>query len=198
MHEWHSGEYNMRLTRVRFPIIITFFCFFVSYFQFVSFFFFLFSFFSFHGERSNYIISLTTEPPITQCNKQLQRNGIHANDFNIVFKRITRRKEKRVPFNNLANLPIQTKTFEWLHVWSEPTISIFYDSHIDESWSDVSLYQFEKRKHYLVNTNLKILKKKSLSQEGYYRSTDDVKIQHDAAQPPIVTVVMMVMMVLDN
>ena len=181
----------MRLTRVRFPIIITFFCFFVSYFQFVSFFFFLFSF---HGERSN-IISLTTEPPITQCNKQLQRNGIHANDFNIVFKRITRRKEKRVPFKNLANLPIQTKTFEWLHVWSEPTISIFYDSHIDESWSDVSLYQFEKRKHYLVNTNLKILEKKSLSQEGYYRSTDDVKTQHDAAQPPIVTVVMMV---LDN
>ena len=63
--------------------------FFVSYFQFVSFLFRIFLccfFFSFHGERSNYIISLTSEPPITQCNEQLQRNGVHANDFNNVFK----------------------------------------------------------------------------------------------------------------
>ena len=66
--------------------------FFVLYFQFVSFLFFVSyfqfaSFFFFHGERSNYNISLTTEPPITQCNKQLQRNGVHANDFNNVFKK---------------------------------------------------------------------------------------------------------------
>ena len=63
--------------------------FFVSYFQFLSLLFRIFLccfFFSFHGERSNYIISLTSEPPITQCNKQLQRNGVHANDFNNVFK----------------------------------------------------------------------------------------------------------------
>ena len=58
------------------------FVFFVSYFQFFSFFF-----FSFNGERSNYIISLTTEPPITLSNKQLQRNGVHANDFNMFFKK---------------------------------------------------------------------------------------------------------------
>ena len=126
------------------PDYKSFFCFLFFCFVFSICFFFLFSF---HGERSNYIISLTTEPPITQCNKQLQRNGVHANDFNIVFKKITRRKEKRVPFKNLTNLPIQTETLGWLHAWSEPRISIFYDSYIDESWSDVSLYQFEKQKH---------------------------------------------------
>ena len=65
----------------------------------------------------------------------------------LFLKKITRRKEKRVPFKNLTNLPIQTETLEWLHAWSEPRISIFYDSYIDESWSDVSLYQFEKQKH---------------------------------------------------
>ena len=108
--------------------------FFVSYFHFVSFFF----LFSFNGERSNYTISLTTEPLITLSNKQLQRNGVHANDFKMFFKKITRSKEKRVPFNNLINLPIQTETFELFHVWSEPRISILYDSHIDESWSDIS------------------------------------------------------------
>ena len=46
--------------------LVCFFNFFLSFF-----------FFSFNGERSNYIISLTTEPPITLSNKQLQRNGIH-------------------------------------------------------------------------------------------------------------------------
>ena len=51
--------------------------------------------FFFHGERSNYIISLTTEPPITQCNKQLQRNGVHANDFNNVFKKNNKKKRKK-------------------------------------------------------------------------------------------------------
>ena len=45
------------------------------------FFFFLFRIFnlflfSFNGERSYYIISLTTEPPITLSNKQLLRNGV--------------------------------------------------------------------------------------------------------------------------
>ena len=84
------------------------------------------------------LFHLTTEPPITQCNKQLQRNGVHANDFNMFLKKLQEVKKKRVPFNNLTNLPIQTETFEWLHVWSEPRISILYDSHIDESWSDIS------------------------------------------------------------
>ena len=88
----------MRLSQVRFPNKLTFF------FLFHIFNLFLFCFlfrifnlflFSFHGERINYIISLTTEPPITQCNKQLQRNGVHTNDFNNVFKKITRRKEKK-------------------------------------------------------------------------------------------------------
>ena len=64
-----------------FLFLFLFFVFFVSYFQFVSFFF-----FSFNGERSNYIISLTTEPPITLSNKQLQRNGVHANNFNMFLK----------------------------------------------------------------------------------------------------------------
>ena len=48
-------------------------------------------------------------------------------------------KEKRVPFKKPTNLLIQIETFGWLHAWSEPRISIFYDSHIDESWSDVIL-----------------------------------------------------------
>ena len=56
--------------------LVCFFNFFLSFF-----------FFSFNGERSNYIISLTTEPPITLSNKQLQRNGVHANDFNMFFKK---------------------------------------------------------------------------------------------------------------
>ena len=66
---------------ILFLFLFLFFVFFVSYFQFVSFFF-----FSFNGERSNYIISLTTEPPITLSNKQLQRNGVHANNFNMFLK----------------------------------------------------------------------------------------------------------------
>ena len=41
-------------------------------------------------------------------------------------------------------------------------------------------------------------KKKSLSWEGCYRSRDDGGIQYDAAQPPIVMVVMMVLLVKDN
>ena len=65
--------------------LVCFFNFFLSFF-----------FFSFNGERSNYIISLTTEPPITLSNKQLQRNGVHANDFNIYFlKKFTRSKENQ-------------------------------------------------------------------------------------------------------
>ena len=36
------------------------------------------------------------EPPITQCSKQLQRNGVHANDFNnFVFKKL---QEEKRPF----------------------------------------------------------------------------------------------------
>ena len=61
-----------------FLFLFLFFVFFVSYFQFVS----SFS----ERERSNYIISLTTEPPITLSNKQLQRNGVHANNFNMFLK----------------------------------------------------------------------------------------------------------------
>ena len=61
---------------------VLFFCFFCFVFS-ICFFF----LFSFNGERSNYIISLTTEPPITLSNKQLQRNGVHANDFNMFFKK---------------------------------------------------------------------------------------------------------------
>ena len=53
-------------------------------------------------------------------------------------KKLQEVKKKRVPFNCLINLPIQIETFEWLRVWSEPRISIVYDSHIDESWSDKS------------------------------------------------------------
>ena len=126
----------MQLIRVRFPMVGTLFVF-VFFFLFRIFKLFFFPF-SFNGEKSNHIISLTTEPPITLSNKQLQRNGVHANDFNMFLKKITRSKEKRVPFNNLINLPIQTETFEWLHVWYEPRISILYDSHIDELWSDIS------------------------------------------------------------
>ena len=68
------------------PIIVIsfFFCFVFLFLLFRIFNLFLFSF---NGERSNYIISLTTEPPITLSNKQLQRNGVHANDFNMFFKK---------------------------------------------------------------------------------------------------------------
>ena len=76
------------------------FCFFNLFLSFFS--------FSFNGERSNYIISLRTEPPITLSNKQLQRNGVHANDFNMFFKKKLQ-EVKRVPFNNLIDLPIQSK-----------------------------------------------------------------------------------------
>ena len=65
----------------------------------------------------------------------------------LFLKKLQEEKKKGVPFKNLTNLPIQTETLGWLHAWSEPRISIFYDSYIDESWSDVSLYQFEKQKH---------------------------------------------------
>ena len=54
-------------------------------------------------------------------------------------KKLQEEKKKKFPFKNPTNLPIQTETFGWLHAWSEPRISIFYDSHIDESWSDVIL-----------------------------------------------------------
>ena len=87
----------MRSIRVRYSNVVTLFCFVFS----ICFFFvfcFVFSicfFFFFHGERSNYNISLTTEPPITQCNKQLQRNGVHANDFNNVFEKNNKKKRKK-------------------------------------------------------------------------------------------------------
>ena len=37
-----------------------------------------------------------------------------------------------------VNFATQIETFEWLHVWSEPRISILYDSHIDETWPDTN------------------------------------------------------------
>ena len=53
------------------------------------------------------------------------------------------------------------ETFEWLHVWSEPRISILYDSHIDESWSDTSRLLFVVKKCYSEVSLEKIAKKKS-------------------------------------
>ena len=55
------------------------------------------SIFSFNGERYNYIILLTPEPPVTDRNhllpienNQPQRNGVHACDFQyfIFFKKL--------------------------------------------------------------------------------------------------------------
>ena len=91
--DYHAVDLGSIPDRSNFLFFVFFFVFvfFVSYFQFVSFFF-----FSFNGERSNYIISLTTEPPITLSNKQLQRNGVHANDFNMFLKKL--QEVKKSPF----------------------------------------------------------------------------------------------------
>ena len=87
--DYHAVDLGSIPDRSNFLFCFFVFFFFVSCFQFVSFFF-----FSFNGERSNYIISLTTEPPITLRNKQLQRNGVHANNFNMFLKKITRSKKE--------------------------------------------------------------------------------------------------------
>ena len=81
-------------------------------------------------------------------------------------------------------MPIQIETFEWLHVWSEPRISILYDSHIDESWSDIGREQFDKKKTLLGKEIFKNSKKKSLTLEGYCHPMNDVKMTSYAAQPP--------------
>ena len=66
-------------------------------FKFFPFCFFVFvSFFLFIGKGVIKLFHLTSEPPITQCSKQLQRNGVHANDFNnFVFKKL---QEEKRPF----------------------------------------------------------------------------------------------------
>ena len=66
-------------------------------FIFFPFCFFVFvSFFLFMGKGVIKLFHLTSEPPITQCSKQLQRNGVHANDFNnFVFKKL---QEEKRPF----------------------------------------------------------------------------------------------------
>ena len=70
------------------------FLFFVLYFFYFVFVF--VSFFLFMGKGVIKLFHLTSEPPITQCSKQLQRNGVHANDFdNFVFKKL---QEEKRPF----------------------------------------------------------------------------------------------------
>ena len=59
---------------------IYFLWFFVLYF----FYFVFFCFFLFLWGRVVKLFHLTTEPPITQYNKQLYRNGVHVNAF-IIF-----------------------------------------------------------------------------------------------------------------